>query len=172
MLGFGFWWIYFDVVGRRAPRNDGRSIANWLLSHLPITLSIAAAGAGMTSLIAHAHDASTPEGTGWLLAGAVALGLVSLILIERSLADADRLAGVYRPLPLAFAAGAVAAIGVGWLRPAPWLLALLLLAILSILWFFVVVSIHRRQRVGRGAGERLITGQWSARTLTRSQMHH
>ncbi len=138
ILGFGFWWIYFDVVGRRAPRSDGRSIANWLLSHLPITLSIAAAGAGMTSLIAHAHDASTPEGTGWLLAGSVALGLMSLIVIERSLADADRLEGVYRPLPLAFAAGAVAAIGVGWLRPTPWLLALLLVAILSILWFYVV----------------------------------
>ena len=89
-------------------------------------------------LIAHAHDASTPEGTAWLLAGSVALGLVSLIVIERSLADADRLEGVYRPLPLAFAAGAVAAIGVGWLRPTPWLLALLLVAILSILWFFVV----------------------------------
>ena len=65
-IGFGFWWIYFDVVGRRLPREDGRSLANWLLSHLPITLSIAAAGAGMTSLIFHAHDAVTPASTAWL----------------------------------------------------------------------------------------------------------
>ncbi len=135
-IGFGFWWIYFDVVGRRLPRTDGRSLANWLLSHFPITLSIAAAGAGMTSLIVHAHDAVTPESTAWLLSGSVALGLLALIVIERSLADAERLAGVYRPLGMALAAGAVAALAVGWLRPTPWLFALLLGAILSILWVF------------------------------------
>ena len=135
-IGFGFWWIYFDVVGRRLPRTDGRSLANWLLSHLPITLSIAAAGAGMTSLIVHAHDAAHPESTAWLVSGSVALGLLALIVIERSLVDAERLAGVYRPLGMAIAAGAVAALVVGWLRPTPWLLALLLGAILSVLWFF------------------------------------
>ena len=36
-IGFGFWWIYFDLVGRRLPRGDGSAMANWLLSHLPIT---------------------------------------------------------------------------------------------------------------------------------------
>jgi hypothetical protein len=36
-------------------------MANWLLSHLPITMSIAAAGAAMVSLIEHAHDARTPQ---------------------------------------------------------------------------------------------------------------
>ena len=24
VIGFGFWWIYFDLVGRRLPRDDGR----------------------------------------------------------------------------------------------------------------------------------------------------
>ena len=28
--------------------------------------------------------------------------------------------------------------GTSWLRPAPWLLALLLVAILSVIWFFAV----------------------------------
>ena len=41
------------------------------------TMSIAAAGAAMASLIEHAHDARTPPGTAWLLAGAVALGLLA-----------------------------------------------------------------------------------------------
>jgi low temperature requirement protein LtrA len=49
LLGFGFWWIYFDLVGRRLPRPDGYALSNWVMSHLPITLSIAAAGAGMVS---------------------------------------------------------------------------------------------------------------------------
>jgi low temperature requirement protein LtrA len=135
-IGFGLWWIYFDVVGRRLPRIDGRSIASWMLSHFPLTLGIAAAGAGVTDLIVHAHEATTAESTAWLVSGAVALALLSLIVTELSLADATRLARVYRPLSLALAGGAVASLVVGWAHPAPWLLALLLGAILSALWFF------------------------------------
>ena len=54
--------------------------------------------AGMVSLIGHAHDATTPAGTSWLLAGAVASGLVALVLTEQALADAERLAVVFHPL--------------------------------------------------------------------------
>ena len=138
VIGFGFWWIYFDLVGRRPPRPEDGALASWLVSHLPITLSITAAGAAMVSLISHAHDARTPASTAWLLAGAVALGLLALIITIRALADADRLAVVYRPVSLATAVAAGAALVAGWLRPAPWLFALLLVAILSILWFFAV----------------------------------
>jgi low temperature requirement protein LtrA len=84
-IGFGFWWIYFDLVGRRLPRN-GEALTNWVLSHFPITLSIVAAGAALVSLIGHAHDARAPAETAWLLAGAVALGLLALIVTAQSLA--------------------------------------------------------------------------------------
>jgi low temperature requirement protein LtrA len=137
-VGFGFWWIYFDLVGRRLPRN-GPALTNWVLSHFPVTLSIVAAGAAIVSLIGHAHDPRAPEATAWLLAGAVALGLVSLIVIEQSLLDAERLASVYRPLNVVLAMGAVAALVVGWVRPAPWLLALLLVLVLGVLWAFAVL---------------------------------
>jgi low temperature requirement protein LtrA len=137
-IGFGFWWIYFDVVGRRLPRDDGPALANWVLSHLPVTLSIAVGGAAMVSLIEHAHDASTPATTAWLLAGAVALGLIAEAIIARSLVDAERLADVYRPVSRALVVGAAAALVIGWLQPAPWLLALLLVVILSALWLFAV----------------------------------
>jgi low temperature requirement protein LtrA len=79
-LGFGFWWIYFDLVGSRLPRASRVALANWVMSHLPIALAITAAGAGMVSLIGHAHDATTPAATSWLLAGAVATGLFSVVL--------------------------------------------------------------------------------------------
>jgi low temperature requirement protein LtrA len=137
-IGFGFWWIYFDLVGRRLPRN-GPALTNWVLSHFPIALSIAAAGAAIVSLIGHAHDASAPEATAWLLAGAVALGLLSLVAIEQALQDAERLILVYRPLGMVLAIGAVAALIIGWVRPAPWLLAVLLIAVLSVLWAFAVL---------------------------------
>ena len=98
VIGFGYWWIYFDVVGRRVPRSDDTAVVNWMLSHLPITLSIAASGAAIVSLIGHAGDARTPASTAWLLSGAVALGLLALVVTARALADAERLAVVYRPL--------------------------------------------------------------------------
>jgi low temperature requirement protein LtrA len=147
-MGFGLWWIYFDLVGRRLPRANRGALANWVLSHLPITLSITAAGAGMVSLLGHAHDPRTPAGTSWLLAGAVATGLVALVLIEQALVDAERLQLVFHPLRLALAAGAATALIVGWLRPAPWLLALLLVAILSGVWFFAVSRFLRADAWG------------------------
>ena len=116
-LGFGFWWIYFDVVGDRLPRGDGRSLVTWTLSHLPVTLAIVAAGAAMVSLIEHAHDPVTPLPTAYLLSGAVALGLLAEIVTTRALVDGDRLAVVYRPLRVALAMGAIAAIVIGGCSP-------------------------------------------------------
>jgi low temperature requirement protein LtrA len=147
-MGFGFWWIYFDLVGSRPPRANRVALANWVMSHLPIALAITAAGAGMVSLIGHAHDASTPAGTSWLLAGAVATGLLALVLTEQALADAERLSVVFHPLRLALGGGAAAALIVGWMRPAPWLLALLLVAILSAVWFFAVSRFLRADAWG------------------------
>jgi hypothetical protein len=62
-MGFGSWWIYFDLVGNRLPRANRVALANWVMSHLPIALAIAAAGAGMVSLIGHARpwDGGLPE---------------------------------------------------------------------------------------------------------------
>ncbi len=133
-VGFGFWWIYFDVVGGRLPKSDGRALANWMLSHHPITLSIAAAGAGMVSLIQHAHDTAAPGPTSWLLSGAVAVGFVSVILTSRALADSGRFAAAFRPLAVAMATGAVLSLIIGLARPAPWLLALLLVTVLTLVW--------------------------------------
>jgi low temperature requirement protein LtrA len=136
VIGFGFWWVYFDFVGRRPPRNEGGPLVTWMLSHLPITLAIAAAGAAMVNLIGDAGADRTPAGTAWLLAGAVALGLVSLIFTEQTLVDAARLDVVYRPLRVALAIGAAAALVAGWARPAPWLFGLVLVAILSVIWIY------------------------------------
>ncbi len=92
----------------------------------------------MVSLIEHAHEDSTPAPTSWLLSGAVAMGLVFLIPTWRALADASRLPSVYRPLWIATFAGAVASVIIGWTRPAPWLLALLLVVVLGLVWAVAV----------------------------------
>jgi low temperature requirement protein LtrA len=153
IIGFGFWWIYFDLVGRRLPRSGG-TIWTWMLSHLPIQLSIVATGAAIVSLIEHAHDPATPTATALLLGGSVALGLLALILTERSLEDAVRLEDVYRPLGPALAIGAAIALLAGWVALVPWILAALLVAILTVLWFFVVARMIRAGVWGEPMPER------------------
>jgi len=158
VVGFGFWWIYFDVVGRRLPRSGRGEIWTWMLSHFPIQLAIVASGAGIVNLIEHAHDPTTPPETALLMGGAVAIGLLALILTESSLQDALRLEDVYRPLGAVLAIGALIAILAGWLAPAPWVLAGLLVAILTILWFFVVARMIRAGVWGEAIGETISEG--------------
>ncbi len=55
---------------------------------------------------------------------------------------------VYRPLGVALAGGAAVALVVGAVRPAPWLLASLLVAILSALWSFAVSRFLRADAWG------------------------
>jgi low temperature requirement protein LtrA len=148
IIGFGFWWTYFDVIGRRLPRPTGPSVADWIIAHFPITLAIAAAGAGMVSLLEHAHEPVTPAPTGWLLSGAVAIGLAGVAGAALALEDARRLPAVYRPLAGAMVAGAVISLFVGWLAPAPWLLAALLAAVLCVLWAVIALAFFRADAWG------------------------
>jgi low temperature requirement protein LtrA len=145
-IAFGFWWTYFDYVGRRLPRQDGGSLGLWLYSQLPIALAVAAAGAGMVSLIEHAADTRTPEPSSWLLAGSVAALLIALVATIVTLADYRRLASLYRPLAVALLLGAAAALAIGWTRPAPWLLAALLDLILIAIWSLAFARSVRTMR--------------------------
>jgi len=62
-IGFGFWWSCFDFTGRRPPRSEQPGFGYWLIAHFPVTAAIAAAGAGMVDLIAHADDDRTSTAT-------------------------------------------------------------------------------------------------------------
>ncbi len=137
-IGIAYWWTYFDFVGGRAVRAGRGYGAQWMMGHLPAAMAIAASGAAMVSLIEHAADDRTPAPTAWLLSGAVALGLLALVAISSALADAERIPLVYGPLRIALVVAAVAAIGLGAVRPTPWLFALLLVAVLSAVWFFAI----------------------------------
>ena len=149
VIGFGFWWIYFDLVGRRLPRASRGALANWMLSHLPITLSITAAGAGdgQPDRACPRCDARRRARAGCWPAPSPS-GLLALILTERALADAERLPWCLPPPSPGAGRRRGRGPVVGWLRPAPWLLALLLVAILSALWFFAVSRFLRADAWG------------------------
>lgn len=138
VIGFGLWWNYFDLAGRRLPRADPRGSPTWMVTHFPLALSIAAAGAAMVSVIEHATTGRTPTAAAWLLSGSTALGLVSLAVIVRTLQDYDQLKTVYRPTSFAILAAAVVAILLGAWRPAPVLLVAALAATQSFLWVYAI----------------------------------
>lgn len=138
MIGFAYWWTYFDFVGRRLPRGDRRTLNTWMVTHLPITLSIAAAGATMVSLVDHADAGATPTVTAWLLSGSVAVGLIGLVMNMGALQDFQRLPTLYRPVRTAVLVAILVVLLAGWLAPAPWLLSLLLVLILAVVWLFAV----------------------------------
>lgn len=153
-LSFGFWWTYFDLVGGRLPRPTPRAAVGFLTLQLPVTGAIAAAGAGMVSLIEHAGEPRTPAPTAWLISGAVAAMLLATGLLSRCVdlrveVDGERLE-VAAPL----VGGAVAAVLIGSVAPAPWALAALLTAVLVVLWWVVFLRWIRS-----GGAEHLLAGE-------------
>lgn len=137
-VGFAYWWTYFDFVGRRRPVGSAQGRTTWMFTHLPVTMSIAAAGAAMVSLIEHSSDEHTPAATAWLIGGSVALGLLGLVVTMRTLRDFDRLPTVYRPVSQVMVVAMVVALLTALWAPAPWLLALSQVAILLGVWLFAV----------------------------------
>jgi low temperature requirement protein LtrA len=141
VVGFGAWWTYFDLAGQRRPRPERRATLQWVLGHLPVTAAIAAMGAAMVSLVDDAHDGRTPAATAWILCAGAAtvLGATMLIAASQPAWDHDR--GLYRPLARACAVVALACLGLGAARPAPLILGLALVLLLSIPWVYAVA--HR-----------------------------
>ena len=129
-ITFGIWWNYFDFVGRRTPRPGLGVRGLWLVTHLPLSMSVAAIGAGMVSLIEHAADDRTPTATSWLIGASLALLCVSLAVIVALMPD--RPGALF--VPYSLVAAALLSLVVAALHPRPWLLAATLLVLLTLVW--------------------------------------
>jgi low temperature requirement protein LtrA len=134
VVGFGAWWTYFDFAGQRKPLQERVASVQWILGHLPLTAAVAAMGAAMVSLVDHAHDGRTPGATAWVLCAGTAVVLVTTMLLAASLPDWKDDRGLYRPLARTSIAAAVGCLALGAARPAPLLLVLGLVVLLSIPW--------------------------------------
>ncbi len=139
-IGFAYWWSYFDFVGTRRVSSRRGSLSRWLVGHLPVTMTIAATGAVMVSMVEHASEGHAPAPAPMVLSLSVAVGVLALILIATSLADWRELAPVYRPVSVALAAAAGGALLIGWLAPAPWLQIPLLTLVLAAVWLFGMLT--------------------------------
>jgi len=139
VIGFGAWWTYFDFAGHRRLEAKPTASLQWILGHLPLTAAIAAMGAAMVSLVRHAHDGRTPVAAAWLLCTGATVVLCATMLISASLEAWDRDRGFYRPLARTCAVAAAMCLGVAALRPAPLILGLALVVIMSIPWVLAVM---------------------------------
>jgi low temperature requirement protein LtrA len=135
VIGFGFWWNYFDFVGKRAPRPGSHNRGVWNLGHLPMWLAVAAAGAGMVNLVEHAGDNRTPANTAWLIAGATAAMAAALAAITLTMPTHPG----RRLVPITLSAAAVIALILGALRPSPLTLASALAITLAAVWIEALV---------------------------------
>ncbi len=135
-LAFGLWWVYFDFVARRKPKAGIWWSFSWNYLHLPLLMGIAATGAGVLNVLASRNEVLEAN-VSWLMAGAVAVALISMGLIELTLRP-----GPDEPTkqPVSFllkvGAGALAlALGFGGvLRPEVLLVVLILLVLIQMVY--------------------------------------
>lgn len=148
-VGFGLWWNYFDALGRKLPRDTPAAMISYLMLHLPLHGSIAAAGAGMVGFIEQADSAHLDAATTWLLTGSVALALLLVAALLSTLDRAFFASGV-GPYQVVLCAGAIVALGLGLLALPSWALAVGLSLLLGTTWAiaFVIASVtgeHERK---------------------------
>lgn len=132
-VGFGAWWSYFDLVAQTPPKPTGGHAAAWMFMHLPLTGGVAAAGASMVDLVARSGDSRAEQGSAFVLAGGVALLLVTSAACLLLRAEPPRLE------VQACVGAAVLCVAVAAARPAPWLLALTLVLVLLVPWGLAVL---------------------------------
>jgi low temperature requirement protein LtrA len=138
VVGFGAWWTYFDFAGQRKPLPERVASVQWIIGHLPLTAAVAAMGAAMVSLVDQAHDSRTPAATAWVMCAGTAVVLGMTMLLAATLPDWKANRDLYRPLTWTSIAAALACLGLGAARPAPLLLVIALVVLLSIPWGLAV----------------------------------
>ena len=90
VLAAALWWSYFDLAGARAKRllneaggeRSERSHDVYVFGQLPLTLALASVGAGIELAVVESGQGEVPAGTRLLLAGGVAVYLLSMALTD------------------------------------------------------------------------------------------
>ena len=110
LVAIGLWWICFDLVSHRQPISSRSQL--WLNLHLPLAVAIAAGGAGVLNTVEHAADV-LPDEVRWLLVGSLAVAIVVVTALTRTLEVRRTTPELYRTAEIALLASAVLVLGVG-----------------------------------------------------------
>jgi len=88
--------------------------------------------------VTDAHATRTPTAVAWTLGGAVAVSLM-LVAVQSATVERDDEELGSRTLVLVFGVGAALVLVLAAVAPPPWLLALLVIAVLSATWLMTFV---------------------------------
>jgi low temperature requirement protein LtrA len=98
VLAAALWWSYFDLAGARAKqllneaggeRSDRRHDV-YVFGQLPLTLALATVGAAVELAVVQSGEGEVPAGTRILLAGGVAVYLVSVAVTDGGMSKGAR----------------------------------------------------------------------------------
>jgi low temperature requirement protein LtrA len=84
-IGFGLWWLYFDFVARRPPRQQVTNVLVWVYLHLLAVTMIAVTGAGISLAIVDDAEGALDLGSQRLVATGVGGALIAVALLETTL---------------------------------------------------------------------------------------
>ena len=98
VLAAALWWSYFDIAGARAKRllNEAGGARSshvhdvYIFGQLPLTLGLAAVGAGIELAVVQSSAGEVPPGSRLLLAGGVAVYLASMAATDTGMSVRSR----------------------------------------------------------------------------------
>ena len=94
LIAAGLWWVYFDFISHRIPIAKSSKVVSWMYLHLPLTAAIAAVGSTLLNVTQGTGGELPPE-VKWLMVTSVAVVLLSVGLLIRTLKQAHRLPKVH-----------------------------------------------------------------------------
>jgi low temperature requirement protein LtrA len=94
VLAAALWWSYFDLAGARAKRlldevggqRSDHSHDVYVFGQLPLTMALATVGGGIELAVVESGEGEVPAGTRFLVAGGVAVYLLSMALTDTGMA--------------------------------------------------------------------------------------
>jgi low temperature requirement protein LtrA len=89
-LAFGLWWIYFDELYRRDLVGSAATALRWTYGHLPLVVGVTAMSAGVLHAV-QASEFEVASQVRWLIAGGLALALVSIAHLETTVEALPRM---------------------------------------------------------------------------------
>jgi low temperature requirement protein LtrA len=95
LVAFCLWWLYFDQASHRPFKDKKPQVIAWATLHLPLLMAVTALSAGIVYLVEHPE---ITKSVAWLIAGSVALALVSISLIEKTLKHKRKVTGSIKGL--------------------------------------------------------------------------
>jgi low temperature requirement protein LtrA len=94
LIAIGIWWIYFDFLSEHLPITRRAKTFAWMYLHLPMTIGIVAVGAAVLNVVEHAGQPLTTE-VRWLLVSAIAIALISIALLMRTISIPEEHQRIY-----------------------------------------------------------------------------